>query len=411
MDELPIGRRVAYWRSRRKMSQQVFADRLGKSKSWVDKVERGVRRLDKFSVVYEIADVLAIDVTLLLGKDVERRPETPNCIDQVEVEEIRAALERYDQMSAFFQPVPQAPPLTEMRKAVSHAWLTYQHAKYGILARKLPSLLRDAQAADSAHAGAGGEEAREAAHLLGQVYQIASSALRKVGEHELSWLAADRSIAVSQRAGDQLLAGMASHRVGMALLSLGRVRSALEVNVNIANRLAPATAEAATPDRLSVYGLLLLTGAMAAARIGDSATVRDLVSGAEQAAHALGGDFNYYWTSFGPTNVELHRAAAAVELGAGGKAVETHNKIDHECFAAMLPERRAHHYLDIARGYTQLGDVERASEMLLAGDRLAPSEIRCRPLAHEVIADVLRRTRGTPPAPIAELAEQMGVGV
>jgi transcriptional regulator with XRE-family HTH domain len=44
------------------MSQQVFADRLGKSKSWVDKVERGVRRLDKFSVVYEIADVLSVDV-------------------------------------------------------------------------------------------------------------------------------------------------------------------------------------------------------------------------------------------------------------------------------------------------------------------------------------------------------------
>ena len=74
MDELPIGRRVAYWRGRRKMSQQVFADRLGKSKSWVDKVERGVRRLDKFSVVYEIADVLQVDVQLLLGKDVERRP-------------------------------------------------------------------------------------------------------------------------------------------------------------------------------------------------------------------------------------------------------------------------------------------------------------------------------------------------
>src|SRR4051812_31334363 len=71
VDELPIGRRVAYWRGRSKMSQQVFADRLGKSKSWVDKVERGVRRLDKFSVVYEIADVLQVDVQLLLGKEVE----------------------------------------------------------------------------------------------------------------------------------------------------------------------------------------------------------------------------------------------------------------------------------------------------------------------------------------------------
>jgi hypothetical protein len=49
--------------------------------------------------------------------------------------------------------------------------------------------------------------------------------------------------------------------------------------------------------------------------------------------------------------------------------------------------------------------------MLLEGDRLAPSEIRCRPIAHEVLFDVLRRTRGTPPTPVAELAEHMGVGV
>jgi hypothetical protein len=157
--------------------------------------------------------------------------------------------------------------------------------------------------------------------------------------------------------------------------------------------------------------MLLVNGAMAAARIGDSATVRDLIAGAEQAAREMGGDQNHYWTSFGPTNVQLHRAAAAVELGDGRAAVDCHERLDLDCFQAMLPERRAHHYLDIARGYTQVGDIEKAGEMLLEGDRLAPSEIRCRPLAHEVLSDVLRRTRGTPPAPIAELAEQMGVGV
>jgi transcriptional regulator with XRE-family HTH domain len=391
------------------MSQQVFADRLGKSKSWVDKVERGVRRLDKFSVVYEIADVLQVDVQLLLGKEPERRPGSVNCIDQVEVEEIRSALERYDQISAFFYAPPEPPPLDEMRKAVGHAWLTYQHAKYGVLARTLPKLLRDGQAADTAYASS--EAGLDAAHLLGQVYQIASSALRKLGEHELSWLAADRSIAVSQRAGDQLLAGIASYRVGSALLALGRARPALEVNVNIANRLAPTCGESATPERLSVYGMLLLNGAMAAARIGDSATVRDLIMGADDAARGLGGDFNHYWTCFGPTNVELHRAAAAVELGEGRLAVETHEQLDLDGFTALLPERRAHHFIDLARGLAQVGDVDRASEMLLEGDRLAPSEIRCRPIAHEVLSDVLRRTRGTPSAPVAELAENMGVGV
>lgn len=43
--ELPIGRRMAQLRIRRGMSQQVFADRLGRSKSWVEKVVRGVRTL------------------------------------------------------------------------------------------------------------------------------------------------------------------------------------------------------------------------------------------------------------------------------------------------------------------------------------------------------------------------------
>jgi transcriptional regulator with XRE-family HTH domain len=410
VDELPIGRRVAYWRTRRKMSQQVFADRLGKSKSWVDKVERGVRRLDKFSVVYEIADVLQLDVQLLLGKDPQRRPDSINCIDQVEVEEIRAALERYDQIGALFNAPPEPPPLPEMRKAVGHAWLTFQHAKYGVLARALPKLLRDAQAADTAYGG--GRDAQDAAHLLGEVYQIASSTLRKLGECELAWLAGDRSIAVSQRANDPLLAGTATFRVALALLSMGRARPALEVNVNIANRLATGDPAGASEDeRLSVYGILLLQGSMAAARIGDMATVRDLIAGAEEAAQALGADHNHYWTSFGPTNVQLFRAATAVEMGEGRLAIDVHEALDQAAFGALMPERRAHHFLDIARGYALVGDVGKASEMLLEGDRLAPSEIRCRPLAREVLSDILRRTRGTPPSPVAELAEHMGVGV
>lgn len=408
MDELPIGRRVAYWRGRRKMSQQVFADRLGKSKSWVDKVERGVRRLDKFSVVYEIADVLQVDVQLLLGREPERRSDIVNGIDQAEVEEIRAALERYDQISAFFTVPIEPPSLEQMRKAVNHAWQTDQHAKRGMLARALPKLLRDAQAADAAYTAT--DDAPAAAHLLAQVYQLASSTLRKLGEHQLSWLAADRSIAVAQRAGDPLLTGIATYRVALALLALGRSRPALEVNVNIANRLAPgSSSEPVTPERLSVYGMMLLQGAFAAARIGDTASVRDLLAGAEEAARSLGGDHNYYWTSFGPTNVQLHRAACAVELGEGKLAIETHEQIDPYGFGALLPERRAHHFLDIARGYAQVGNVEGASEMLLEGDRLAPSEIRCRPIAREVLGDVLRRSRGTPPPSIAELAESMGV--
>ena len=121
--------------------------------------------------------------------------------------EIRAALERYDKISAFFTAPAEAPPLVELRKAVNHAWLTFQHSKYGVLARMLPKLLRDAQAANAAYSA---EPGQQAAHLLGEVYQISSSTLRKLGEHDLAWLAADRALMVCQRADDELLAGIAT---------------------------------------------------------------------------------------------------------------------------------------------------------------------------------------------------------
>jgi transcriptional regulator with XRE-family HTH domain len=37
MDDGETGRRIAYWRERRGMTQQLFADRIGRSKSWVEK--------------------------------------------------------------------------------------------------------------------------------------------------------------------------------------------------------------------------------------------------------------------------------------------------------------------------------------------------------------------------------------
>ena len=37
MDDREMGRRIGYWRRRRKLTQAVFADRIGRSKSWVER--------------------------------------------------------------------------------------------------------------------------------------------------------------------------------------------------------------------------------------------------------------------------------------------------------------------------------------------------------------------------------------
>ena len=68
MDDREVGRRIAHWRRRRGLTQSLFADRVGKSKSWVEKVEAGTRRASLVQLD-QIAAVLRIDLGLLIRQD------------------------------------------------------------------------------------------------------------------------------------------------------------------------------------------------------------------------------------------------------------------------------------------------------------------------------------------------------
>ncbi|WP_309244340.1 helix-turn-helix domain-containing protein [Micromonospora parastrephiae] len=127
---MPIGRRVAYLRVRRRLSQQSFADRLGKSKSWVDKVERGVRSLERVSTIREIAAVLRVDAAALLGRDVQPAELAER---RGGIARIRAALSTYPM--AFGRPAGREVMSAErLAREVRHVWTTYQHARYPRLA-------------------------------------------------------------------------------------------------------------------------------------------------------------------------------------------------------------------------------------------------------------------------------------
>ncbi|MCX4471921.1 helix-turn-helix domain-containing protein [Micromonospora sp. NBC_01655] len=176
--DLPIGRRVARLRVRRRMTQQMLADRLGRSKSWVDKVERGVRALDKVPVIAEVAAALRVDPTLLLGRVASSAPDSGTVA--AGVDGVRAALARYDTAPA--EPGdPATTPVGELGGRAEHAWLTYEHADYPGLLRVLPGLLGDAR---RAHRDGRSDEA---AGLLVQVYRVTASVLVKLGEADLGW--------------------------------------------------------------------------------------------------------------------------------------------------------------------------------------------------------------------------------
>src|SRR3954466_13622360 len=69
-----IGRRIATYRRRRGLSQAALAGLIGRSESWLSQVERGVRSVDRMSVLLDLARVLHVEVQALVGRPWELAP-------------------------------------------------------------------------------------------------------------------------------------------------------------------------------------------------------------------------------------------------------------------------------------------------------------------------------------------------
>ncbi len=397
MDDRELGSRIAYWRERRGMTQLLLADRIGRSKSWIEKVEAGKRSANRLPILQAICEELRIDLPVLIGNDLPR--DTRDCIDDVQVELIRASLERYD---AIVSEVPDAftIDIQRMRRQVAYIWSAFELADYQVVSRTLPDLLLAAQRSYAT------TQTRETTRILAEVYQIAASTLRKLGEYELAWLAADRGVALAEREGDPTITALTGFRVANALMSIGRAKAAYDLNVTYASRLQPMLR---TDGIRSVYGHILLQAAMAAASGGNATGVRDMISTAMGIARHVPDQANHYRLSFGPVNVGLHHVAALVNLGEGGLAVEAAAGIDETGIRALRRERRATYLIDIARGYSQSGKRAEAVEKLLEAEALAPREVNCRPIARSTIENLLHRSRGNPSSPLRSLAERSGV--
>ncbi|WP_431727094.1 helix-turn-helix domain-containing protein [Verrucosispora sp. TAA-831] len=370
-NSVPLGRRVAELRAHRGMTQQAFADRLGKSKSWVDKVERGVRQLDRYSVIQEIADALRLDPEMLLGP--RRPPPTTPSLDGVDA--IRAALACYQ-----YQPERT---VTEHQagRQVAHAWMSYQHGRYPQLVGTLPSLL----------------DATQGLHrLLASTYRITAAVLVKLDHADLAWLAADRAVATA--AGDPALAASATISVAQALRALGHHRLALTAALTAAD----------TTDDDVVRGTLFLQAGLAAAGDGDRRNAHDLLDHAATLAEGPLDHIDEDHTGFGPVAVQVARSLAAHRLGDTVEAVQRHgHALASDDWPRLPPEHRAAHLVDAARAYLDVGDPGRAGHALLDADSVAPAEVRSRPAARTLLAEIIQR--GPAPADVARLAAVVGL--
>jgi Helix-turn-helix domain len=397
-DNNEIARRVTYWRRRRGLSRREFAERVGRSVSWAEKIESGERALARIPMLERVAEVLQIDVRTLT--DPEQARHATQCPDAAEVASIRSALGNYE--TATRRPgIEPDPDLAALRQQLGYVATAFLSSHFSAIGRLLPDLITSGQRAADAF-----PESVEAARLLVGIYRVASSTLLKFGAVEVAWLAADRAMTTARPTGDTYCLARATRCVARSMTSAHQGREALTVLVDMAARLRPGL-PGYTPDLVSLFGMLLLAGEIAAARETDPATATAMHEEAVEVAARLEPGYADHATVFGVTNVGLHRVAALVRLGEPDAALDHAHHIDRTSIGRLPKERQATYLIDLAEAHHQTGHTDRAVTELYNADLTAPEEIRCRPVARQLITRLWEAT--TPSWQLRHLAGHAGL--
>jgi transcriptional regulator with XRE-family HTH domain len=391
-----VGRRVAYWRERRGMTQADFGALMGFSRRWVQDLEGGQRQSDpRLSVLERAAQVLSIPIEALLSD--RGAAAGRECVDAAEAAALRDVIHRPVGIGGESAAGPGN--VREVARNTAYGWDAFQASHYGAIGRLIPELVTCAH-----------RYGAEASATLSMTYQLATAALLKFGDADTALLAADRGLAAASVSEEPLVTAGAVRRYADALLHLGNHGAAVDLATATAERLG-ADLERMGAAGLSVLGMLLLKAAMAAAGRGDAPGARSLLDGAASIAEQQGCDANHEWTAFGPTNVRLHRVAALVMLGEGATAVEAAARIDPGALAELPRERRAHLMIDLAVAQALAGRRDTSLLVLLSAERLAPQEVHCRERTRTLIAELAAAARPAPGTQLRELAGRCGLAL
>lgn len=400
-DEMTIGQRVAFYRRRRGLSQDVLAGLVGKTAEWLRKVETDRASLDRLSVIQRLARALDVSLGNLIGE-----PALLNCAEgsgRETIPTLRAALHDFRHLASTLSPITddEPPSLDAITYDLHDAWGLYQASKYGKVALRLPDLLHRSLKATRVFDGSKGQQAQV---LAAYSHQIATVFLTKLGESDLAWIAAARGLAAANESNDHVVIGSLGRAAAHSLMAIGEFPQAIELACTTANIISRRLPQA-TPELLSVYGSLHLVCALAAAREGDRAAAREHIGEADKVAERLGQDANYVWTAFGPTNVLIHETVVAMELGDVQRAIGIGVGLD----TSVMPiERRVRHSIETARALMRRNQIDGALDLLLDAERVGSDQIRYHRLSRAIVRDILTRAR--PPRRAIELSSRMGIG-
>lgn len=393
--EGPIGERIRIYRLRRGLSQRQLAGLVQRSESWLSQVERGIRSVDKLSVLIDIAKVLHVKVETLSGRPFALAPNGDPELDGLAA--IQDALGSYPGLGVT---TPRPAKLSDIERLTTEVHLRYQSADYGAATRILPSLITSI---DGLVAESRGDERRRALELQSSVYVAAAKLVTKVGNAELAWLTADRAAGAALHAESPALGAAAAYQVACAFLKNDRLDEAEAIALITAENL-----DDNSPAGLSLRGALTLIAAVIAGRRNNRGEAMERLQRAQLLADQLGEDANHGWTAFGPTNVAIHRVSTAAELGDAASAIAQAELVDVSSLPSGLLSRRAQVHIDMAWAYCQRRADAAAVVNLLEAERVAPQTLRYNVLVRELLREMLKRERRTATPGLRAIAGRAG---
>jgi hypothetical protein len=293
-------------------------------------------------------------------------------------------------------------PLAAVAADVTRAWELRQSAQYVHLSALLTGLLYDTSA--WLKAAPGERERAEAITAAAHTRNLVSSLLKRLGAYEMAAITADRAFGIAGQSGSSLLTAAAQLRVSNVYLSAGRNAEAAAVASAAADKLPPRPASPRV--ELATFGALLLTAAVAAARIGEAAQAWEFLGHAE-AAVTSGHEHADLFAVFGPVNLAVHGVQVATELGDGHEALRRAELVDTRKMPAVLLERRSTLLIDVARSQHMRRSHLAAGETLLEAERVAPEEVRYNATARGLLRELVTGSSVT--AGLREMAGRLRV--
>ncbi len=384
---MSVGERIAIWRTYRGMTQEACAGLVGKSLSWWKKIESGVRRVERFSDLVLIAQVLRVPDLADLTGVLEYSLALDRAREHPVVPALRAAMLRA------CDPTPRVghpPTVAELSARLSNARTTFHQNRMFVeqTGMMVTTLLDDATAG---YRHADGVPARRAhAGILSACYMLITQVLRHASAYDLAWTAVDRATHFSYEADDPRHIAWAIWQSSGVLKDLGRPEEGLVQCQQALDLLEPLMASP-TDERVSLFGEMHLQAALMAGHCSDEGTAMRYWDTGELAYRRVGAGYRSPITAYRRDGGVWAAVWVNVALGKCRAAVNAADHID----ITTVPSRPLQSLwrVNVARGYAARREDVSTLHVLRQAEDASPETVAHSIHVHEICREMLRRDR------------------